>query len=140
MRKRRCVARLAVTAMATTALTLAPMPATGQTPSAPAFVPVTDAILQNPADGDWLTWRRTLDSWGYSPLDQVTRENVNDLQMVWTRALAPGRQEGTPLAYGGVLYMPQASDVIQAIDVVTGDLIWEYRRDRPDDLADYMIG
>ena len=108
--------------MATTVLTLATLPATGQTPSPPEFVPVTDAILQNPADGDWLTWRRTLDSWGYSPLDQVTRENVNDLRMVWTRALAPGRQEGTPLVYGGVLYMPQASDVIQAIDAVTGDL------------------
>ena len=29
------------------------------------FPPVTDAMLQQPADGDWLTWRRTLDSWGF---------------------------------------------------------------------------
>ncbi len=54
------------------------------------------------APGDWLMWRRTLDGWGYSPLDQVDRGNVGDLRMVWSRALAPGRQvEGTPLAYGG---------------------------------------
>lgn len=33
------------------------------------FVPVTDAMLQNPAPADWLMFRRTLDSWGYSPLD-----------------------------------------------------------------------
>ena len=32
------------------------------------FVPVTDAMLQDPAPGDWLTWRRTLDGWGYSPV------------------------------------------------------------------------
>ena len=69
----------------------------GQTQSSAEFVPVTDAMLQAPAPEDWLMWRRTLDSWGYSPLDQVTRENVNELRMVWTRALARGRQEGTPL-------------------------------------------
>ena len=63
------------------------------------FVPVTDAMLQNPAPGDWLMWRRTLNGWGYSPLDQINRDNVSDLQMIWTRALRPGSQQGTPLAY-----------------------------------------
>ena len=104
------------------------------------FAPVTDTMLADPSPEDWLMWRRTLDSWGYSPLDQVSRENVDSLQMVWTRALAPGRQEGTPLVYDGVLYMPQASDVIQAMDAVTGDLIWDHRRDLPDDVYEYVGG
>ena len=104
------------------------------------FVPVTDAMLQNPADGDWLMWRRTLDGWGYSPLDQIDRDNVGDLRMVWTRALAAGAQQGTPIAYGGTLYMPNPNDIIQAIDAVTGDLQWEYRRDIPDDVNDYLGG
>ncbi len=103
-------------------------------------VPVTDEMLQDPAPEDWLMWRRTLDSWGYSPLDQVKRENVDQLQMVWSRALATGRQEGAPLAYGGVLYMPQASDVIEAIDAVTGDLKWSHRRTLPEDVYDYVGG
>ena len=108
--------------------------------SSSEFVPITDTILQNPPADDWLMWRRTLDSWGYSPLDQIDRDNVDDIRMVWTRALgAGGLQQGTPLVYNGVMYMPNPRDVIQAIDAVTGDLIWEYRRDRPDDLADYMI-
>ena len=102
--------------------------------------PVTDAELENPSPDEWLMWRRTLDGWGYSPLDQVDRDNVADLQMVWSRALTPGRQQGTPLVRDGVLFMPNPRDVIQALDAVTGDLIWEHRRDRPDDLADYMIG
>ena len=102
--------------------------------------PITDAILQNPDPADWLMWRRTLDSWGYSPLDQIDRANVAELRMVWSRALGPGsRQQGTPLVHDGVMYMPNPRDVIQAIDAVTGDLIWEVRRDRPDDLADYLI-
>ena len=103
------------------------------------FVPVTDAVLQDPAPDDWLMWRRTLDSWGYSPLDQIDRDNVEAIQMVWTRALGPGLQQGTPLVYNGVLYMPNPRDVIQAIDAVTGDLLWEYRRDRQDDLGEYLI-
>ena len=110
-----------------------------QAQSTDGFPLVTDSMLQNPADGDWLMWRRTLDSWGYSPLDQVNRENVGDLRMVWTRDLATGTGEITPLAYDGVLYVPQASDVIQALDAVTGDLIWEYRRDIPEDLYE-MVG
>ena len=103
------------------------------------FVPVTDAMLQNPAASDWLMWRRTLDSWGYSPLDQIDRSNVDQLRMVWTRDLEIGTGEITPLAYNGILYIPQASDVIQAVDAESGDFIWEYRRDIPDDLYE-MVG
>ena len=102
--------------------------------------PVSDAELANPSPGEWLMWRRTLDGWGYSPLDQIDRDNVGGLRLVWSRALTPGRQQGTPLVRGGVMFMPNPRDVIQALDAVTGDLIWEHRRDRPDDLADYMIG
>jgi alcohol dehydrogenase (cytochrome c) len=101
--------------------------------------PVTDAELENPSPDDWLMWRRTLDSWGYSPLDQVNRENVSTLQMIWSRALQPGRQQGTPLVRDGVMFMPNPRDIIQALDAETGDLIWEHRRDRPDDLGDYMM-
>ena len=101
--------------------------------------PVTDAMLQDPDPSDWLMWRRTLDSWGYSPLDQIDRRNVDDLRMVWTRALSGGRQQGTPLVYDGVLYMPNPRDVIQAIDAVTGDLLWEHRRERPDDLEEFIL-
>jgi len=103
------------------------------------FPPVSDEMIQNPADGDWLMWRRTLDSWGYSPLDEISKDNVADLRMVWTRDLATGTGEITPLAYNGMLFVPQASDVIEALDAVTGDLIWGYRRDIPEDLYE-MVG
>ena len=121
-------------------LLLATLPATAQVQSSDDFIPVTDAMLQDPAPGDWLMWRRTLDSWGYSPLDQVNRENVDELRMVWTRDLAARTGEITPLAYGGVLYVPQAEDVIQALDAVSGDLIWEYSRDLPEDLYGLVGG
>ena len=46
------------------------------------FVHVTNAMLHEPDPADWLMWRRTLDSWGYSPLDQINRQNVSNLRMV----------------------------------------------------------
>ncbi len=104
------------------------------------FVPVTDAMLQDPDPADWPMWRRTLDGWGYSPLDQVNRDNVGELQMAWSRALPAGTQEVTPLAYGGVLYMPTVTDIIQALDATTGDLVWEYRRDLPEDVYEFVGG
>ena len=58
------------------------------------FVPVTDAMLQNPAPGDWLMWRRTLNSWGYSPLDQINRDNVGDLTDDLDARSAPGQPTG----------------------------------------------
>src|SRR5213080_3244275 len=92
------------------------------------FVPVTDAMLQNPDPANWLMWRRTLDSWGYSPLNQINRTNVTQLRLVWTRGLGPGNtQEATPLVYDGVMYIPNPGDYIQALDAKTGDLIWEYK-------------
>ncbi len=133
--------RLVLSSLAALGL-LAPagFPAAAHAQAPADIVPVTDAMLQDPDPDDWLMWRRTLDTWGYSPLDQIDRGNVGDIRMVWTRALGPGLQQGTPLVYDGVMYMPNPRDVIQALDAVTGDLIWEYRRDRPDDLAEYMIG
>ena len=38
------------------------------------MTPVTDEMLQHPPDGDWLTWRRTYNSLGYSPLNQIKRQ------------------------------------------------------------------
>ena len=104
------------------------------------FVPVTDAMLQDPDPADWPMWRRTLEGWGYSPLDQVNRDNVGELQMAWSRALPQGTQEVTPLAYGGVVYMPTLTDIIQALDATNGDLVWEYRRDLPDDVYEFVGG
>jgi PQQ-dependent dehydrogenase (methanol/ethanol family) len=100
-----------------------------------AFEPVTDAMIQNPDPKDWLSWRRTLDSWGYSPLEEIDRENVEELRLVWVRPLDAGHQEGTPLVHNGVMYFPGPSDRITAMDAGSGDVLWTHRRELPQDLA-----
>ena len=103
-----------------------------------AAQPVTNAILADPDPADWLMWRRTLNSWGYSPLNQINADNVAKLKMIWTRGMGPGVQESTPLVRGGVMYLPNPLDYIQALDAATGDIKWEYKRKLPEDLGRFI--
>jgi len=96
------------------------------------FIPVTDAMLENPDPADWLMWRRTLDGLGYSPLEQIDARNVASLELVWQAPMGTGIQEATPLVYDGVMYVPNNGDFIQAFDARTGEPIWEYKRAYPE--------
>ena len=91
------------------------------------FRPVTDQMLANPDPADWLAWRGTTRSQGYSALDQVNRGNVKQLQLAWSWVMEPGTQESAPLVHDGVMYLGHPGAVVQALDGATGDLIWEYR-------------
>jgi alcohol dehydrogenase (cytochrome c) len=90
------------------------------------FKPVTEQMLRNPNPADWINWRRTQDGWGYSPLNQITRANVGQLQLAWSWPMMTGADEATPLVYNGVMYLPSPSG-IQAVDAATGDFIWELK-------------
>ena len=95
------------------------------------LTPVTDQMLLNPPDGDWLMWRRTYTGYGYSPLDQINKDNVKNLQVAWTWSMTNGPTEVTPIAHDGILYIFNYANKVQAINGATGDLIWEYKRSLP---------
>ena len=138
------VSLMAATALAASAQRGSDAPAPGR-PADERPVParlknfklVTDAILLNPDPADWIHWRRTTDAWGYSPLKQINRSNAHQLQLVWARPLGPGNQMPTPLAYQGVLYVPQPYGLVQALDGETGEELWQYQKTfevNPDDI------
>lgn len=95
------------------------------------FNPVTTDDLHVPAPGDWLSWRRTLDGHGHSPLKQINRDNVQQLQLSWAMAMHEGSNQGTPLARDGILFLTHPNNKIQAIDGADGTLLWEYQYDFP---------
>jgi len=103
-----------------------------------SFIPVTDAVLQDPEPADWLRWRRGSEGSGYSPLDQINPENVGELRLAWSWAMASGLQQPEPIVYQGVMYLPHTNGVVQALDARTGDLIWEYRRDLPEGMGNFL--
>jgi alcohol dehydrogenase (cytochrome c) len=96
--------------------------------------PVTDAMLAGPAPGEWLTWRRTYDDLGFSPLKQITKENVKNLRVAWSLTLPAGANEATPLVHDGVIFVHSFGDNVQALDAATGDELWHYSRKLPDNV------
>jgi alcohol dehydrogenase (cytochrome c) len=91
------------------------------------YVPVTDAMLRNPDPADWLMIRRNYKATNYSPLTQITTQNVQELRLVWTWAMNEGTNQPAPVVHNGVMFMNNPGNIVQAIDARTGDLIWENR-------------
>src|SRR5262249_54456629 len=90
------------------------------------YTPVTDAMLRNPDPGDWLMIRRNYQGWSYSPLSQITKQNVKELQLAWVWAMNDGgASEPTPIVHNGVIFLANTSNTVQALDGRTGELIWE---------------
>lgn len=92
------------------------------------FVPVDRDTLLNPSPSDWLWFSRTPDAQRFTPLDQVDTDNVSGLGLAWSRGLPDGLSYTIPLVYDGVMYLATPAASVLALDAVTGDRIWEYRR------------
>ncbi|HEV7718715.1 MAG TPA: PQQ-binding-like beta-propeller repeat protein [Arsenicitalea sp.] len=114
---------------------------------APAGVPikegtfslsVTNARMLNASNEpqNWITSNGNLESWRYSHLDQINRDNVSDLRMVWAMSLGGANDvvgpngpdvQGNPLVDNGMLYAGSEWGRVFKIDVTNpqrGDLLW----------------
>jgi len=87
--------------------------------------------------GEWRAYAADKASTKYSPLDQINRETVKNLRVVWRQSATPlelrrpGRDPSipvnyphTPLMVGGLLYMNTGFGTVAALDPVTGKVAW----------------
>ena len=121
-------ARLMITSVALLALVLA------ESGCAPQDV-------DPPTSVDWPMYRGNLAGTGYSPLTQITTDNVADLTGAWTYSLRSAPTTGadgsgqarprepnsqvTPIVVGDVMYLPGVDRVV-ALDPTTGSEIWQH--------------
>jgi len=92
------------------------------------YVPVTDEMLRNPPDGDWLMFRRNYQGWSYSPLKDINTDNVSKLTLKWMWSMPEnGTMEITPMVHDGLIYVWGTGNTIQALNAKTGELLWENR-------------
>ncbi len=96
------------------------------------FRNVSNEELANPPAADWTYWRRSPQSQGYSPLDQITTDNVGQLSLAWVWGMEPGKSQPAPLVRDGIIFIPNFGNVVQALDGRSGNLLWEYRRQFPE--------
>jgi len=87
------------------------------------YAPVTAERLKRPEDGNWFHFRRTYDGWGFSPLKEITPNNVGRLQLVWS--MATGQVEGhqaPPIVNNGVMFVATPGNQVLAIEAKTGNI------------------
>jgi len=91
-----------------------------------------------PQQSEWSYFGGSKGFTRYSPLDQIHRDNVADLRIVWRRPavrselteafpdLFPSAYlRSTPIFVGGVLYAQDAHGLVIALDAATGEIVWE---------------
>ena len=87
-----------------------------------------DRLLKAPQEPqNWLTYSGSLLGQRYSPLTQITPENVKNMEMQWAfQARSTEKFEATPLVVDGVMYVTQAPNDLVAMDAVSGRVFWVY--------------
>ena len=83
---------------------------------------------------NWLTYSGNYSGHRYSPLSQINRGNVKNLQLKWSyhplyakNTNAQNKMENTPLVVDGIMYTGTALEVV-ALDAVTGREYWKLNR------------
>src|ERR1700727_1607140 len=105
--------------------------------SIPAFADETlDQALQS--DSNWPSYGRTPENTRFSPLKQITDQNVGQLKLAYAFQLGALRSnEATPIVIGDTLYVPSSSGPrsVYALDARTGVMRWQHQPVIPDDFA-----
>ena len=92
---------------------------------------VTEEMLANDqaSAGDVVTNGMGRDLQRYSPLETLNKGNVKNLVPAWAFSLGGEKQRGQetqPLVYDGVMYVTGSYSRLYAIDVATGEELWQY--------------
>jgi len=90
------------------------------------FNNITLNDINNPPSSDWLSWRRTVDGQGYSPLKIINTSNIQKLKLSWSLSMNEGSNQITPLVSQGIMFLTNPGNTIQALNAKNGELIWEY--------------
>jgi alcohol dehydrogenase (cytochrome c) len=92
------------------------------------YRPVTEEMLVHPDPNDWLIYRGNYQAWSHSGLSQINDRNVDQLQLKWSWAMNEGGQNSTgPTIHDGIMFLANTSNTVQALNAVTGELLWENR-------------
>ncbi len=76
---------------------------------------------------DWPIYGGTPDNNRYSPLNQINRNNVQQLEVAWTYDTGEsGGLQSSPIIVDGVLYGLTPSEKVLALNAATGNLLWKF--------------
>ena len=84
--------------------------------------------------GNWLSYGRNYEEQRFSPLTQINKETIKDLELAWSFDMNSSRAlESTPIVENGVMFLTSEWSIVYAIDARTGTEIWSYDPEVPKD-------
>src|SRR6266481_2508909 len=102
-------------------------PATAQESISPANVDASRLINADQQPGNWMSYGRTYSEQRFSPLKQISDQNVGQLALAWYVDLDTRRgQEATPIVVDGVMYFTTAWSKVFAVKAASGEKLWAY--------------
>ncbi|MCC7253960.1 PQQ-dependent dehydrogenase, methanol/ethanol family [Hyphomicrobium sp.] len=100
------------------------------------YKPVTDDRLKNPEPENWLLTKGNYEGWSYTPLDQITPDNVSKLKPVWSAATGVNSGHEAPAVINGdYMFVATPHNNVLAFDAKTGKFLWRYVRETPEGLG-----
>jgi alcohol dehydrogenase (cytochrome c) len=109
-------------------------------PSAFAQTTPYDRILNASKEpGNWLTYSGNYSGHRFSPLTELTPDNVSGLHVKWAYQFENRRTEVSPIVVDGVMYV-SGPNMAAALDVRTGRELWTWRRTVPKDYQSIGFG
>ncbi|MFT4863538.1 MAG: glucose dehydrogenase, partial [Pseudohongiellaceae bacterium] len=93
-------------------------------------------LIQDEQNGDdWLSYSGGYKSQRFSGLNQINKNNVDQLKVIWAYQMQPtnvsgaGLQETTPVVADGIMYLTESPSSVSALDARTGKLLWHWAPD-----------
>lgn len=105
-------------------------------PRAPVSVSNEDLLSAGTDPSEWLTYSGNMRGWRYTPLSQITPDNVSQLRLLWAHQFDSEVpvQSSTPIVADGTMFVSEAPSNVAAIDVKSGVLLWRYEHPLPPNL------
>ena len=84
-------------------------------------------LAESPAGNDWLVPGENFNETHFSPLQDVTSQNVGKLSLAWSLDLHSAMgMASEPIEVDGVLYVSEPLSIVDAVDAASGKLIWRF--------------
>ena len=100
-----------------------------------AQVPYSRLLKAESEPANWLTYSGNYQAHRFSPLQQITPENVARLRAAWIYQIeGRGRFESSPLVVDGIMYVTEPPTKVTALDARTGRTLWSWQRNLPKEI------
>lgn len=101
---------------------------------------VTDEMLAENSANSWLHYHKNAEQNGYTPVDRLTPDNVDNLELEWEYGVESSAHQTAPVVVPSdppVMYFTEGDLTVHAVNARTGEEYWTYQYSMPEDIDEW---